>query len=228
MTVRTEWLHELWVDVLCHLPYGIAAVLLSMATVFFAGYESLISLGDGHLPFELLHHIHIFFAGVTAVVNFRRYSKSVVYALLIGLVVPPIFCSVSDVIFPYLGGLVLGGQMSFHLCLFESPLLLVGVALVGVTVGLLASHHVPELLRLAVRSHFLHQLVSALAALIYVASFGFGGWWHRPLATLVVLVVSVLVPCMTSDLVVPWFCARLTGRRIVGCESCSCHGSIGR
>ena len=47
-------------------------------------------------------------------------------------------CGLSDVVFPYLSGLLLGVDMEFHWCIIQHPMIVVPFMAVGVLTGLLA------------------------------------------------------------------------------------------
>lgn len=219
-------------EVMHHTLYSVVAVVASMVLVgaFFNGafFQGLIGSTCAHCTgassFHILHYAHMFFAGATAVMSFRRYSSSVFGALSVGILVPPIFCTFSDVIFPYLGGKVLGLDMALHLCFLHQPLMVGGILLVGSLVGLFVSYSQKSdkaaILSYALGSHFLHELVSALASLIYLATFGGAMWMLMPVRSFLLLLTAVVVPCLLSDLIVPVVLAKFINASIKWCNRC--------
>jgi hypothetical protein len=112
-------------------------------------------------------------------------------------------CAVSDYIVPFIGGKVLGQTMTLHICLIEHPMLIVPFLLLGVVGGLLFEGKMSDH---SVFSHGAHVFVSSLAALLYLASFGFTGWMtnvHLVFPVLMVVVLAVWMPCCISDIVIP-------------------------
>ncbi len=222
-------------EVLHHLPYGVGAVALSMLAIwlFFDGFcvkhcchhccsSSSITL------FHVLHYAHTFFASVTAVLSFRRYSKSIVGAVLVGTFVPPIFCTLSDVIFPYVGGTIMGVDMKFHICIIKNVNCIIPIIAAGIGMGLILSFRKLNggisIIRFALGSHFLHEFVSAAASLVYLISFGCANWCSQPISVFALLTSAVVVPCMLSDVVVPIFCAWWSGKGMSNCSRCEYRG----
>jgi hypothetical protein len=112
-------------------------------------------------------------------------------------------CAISDYIVPFLGGKLLGQHMTLHICLLEHPMLILPFLVVGVAGGFLFNEKVTDH---SPFSHGMHVFISSMAALLYLASFGFVGWMTDvnlvfPVVTVVVL--AVWVPCCISDIVVP-------------------------
>ncbi|MCK4499090.1 hypothetical protein KAU11_01180 [Candidatus Babeliales bacterium] len=228
-------LKTLFDEVVHHLPYGITAVVVSMLGVWLFFNDSCIEnccQHSCHLSsislFHILHYAHTFFASVTAVLTFRRYSKSTVGAVLVGTFVPPLFCTLSDVIFPYVGGTIMGVDMKFHICVIQNFDLILPLIVLGIVLGLFLSSHKfnggISVVRFALGSHFLHELVSAAASLVYLISFGCADWWGQPVSVFILLTAAVVLPCMLSDVVVPIFCAWWSGKKTLHCSRCEYHG----
>lgn len=162
-----------------------------------------------NLPFHILHYSHTFFASITATLTAVRFSRSIWKSVLVGLFVPPVFCTLSDVMFPYWGGKLMGVEMALHLCVVQNIVAVSFLIVLGVIFGLLGSFKTTAAngIRLAASSHFLHDFVSAAASLSYLVSFGYYGWTHNLVYVFLLMLVSVLLPCMMSDFVLPMvFC----------------------
>ena len=56
-------------------------------------------------------------------------------------------------------------------------------------------------------SHFIHILISSLAALFYMVSHGFDNWYPSMGILFLFLVVAIVIPCTFSDVVVPMYWA---------------------
>ncbi|MBM3214040.1 hypothetical protein FJZ36_03890 [Candidatus Poribacteria bacterium] len=191
-TIRQELAH--------HLPFTALAVL---TTVLVLG---LVSQGRTEpwqeSRFEFLHYVHLFASAIATTAVFWRYQRNALLAVGTGAAGSVIFCTLSDIVLPFLGGRLFGLPVSFGLELVESPLLVLGMALGGSLVGFVRLRH------LSIYSHSLHVFVSSFASLMYLlthTSIAWFGWSHAP-ALVAVLVVAVFVPCCMSDLVMPVAC----------------------
>jgi len=207
-------------ELICHLPYAAFSVALSFIMLALLSFFSmgLGAYGDGlregyHVLFHAFHYVHLVFAIVGTVISFMRFSNNIVRCAVISLISPAIFCTLSDVALPALAGNILGLEVPLHICFFSLPDLanILPFMLVGLITGLaIVSHEHEGVLRvLSLRSHFVHICISSLAASCYVMSYGFEEW-HVVMGMLFLfLVVAVVVPCTISDLVVPWYFARI-------------------
>ena len=201
--------HTIIQEIIHHAPYAIFAVSFSLVLLSMMGYgvvdtSQLDTLYD---TFHSLHFLHMVFAATGAVLAFRRHSRNLLGTILIGFVVPAIFCSLSDVVLPYFGGMMFGYTMAFHLCIvdhFYSVLMFLGI---GVINGVLVSeskeaHDVFSTLFV----HFLHIFISAFASTIYLISQGFYDWSFHMGAVFVYMIIAVIAPCTIADVIVPtWF-----------------------
>lgn len=192
----------LWHELLHHLPYAIFSVAISLVVLSFVSVSGHTSTADA--LFHNFHFLHIVFAATGTVITFMRFSRSVVKALLVGICAPAIFCSLSDAVLPYYGGRLLGMDMHWHLCFYSElrnvlPFLIVGV-LNGFVMG---KHHYSRLASFSVSSHFVHILVSSMAASMYLMAHGFDDMSAQIGTVFIFLIVAVLVPCTVSDVIVP-------------------------
>ena len=198
-------------ELLHHLPYAIfsVAVALVVLSLVDSGSDSEQALDRADSLFHNFHFLHIVFASTGTVLTFLRFSSSVMTGFLIGIFSPALFCTLSDAILPYYGGRLLGVDMHWHVCFYSElpnvlPFLIVGV-LNGVV---MARHHYSKLATFSVGSHFIHILVSSLAASMYLLSHGFAHWSSQIGVVFLFLIVAVLVPCTVSDVVVPMLFAK--------------------
>jgi hypothetical protein len=178
-----------------HAPFtafGAFTGIVLLAVIYSIGLSETTS-GD---IFHTLHPAHVLLSSLVTTAMYHRYRKSIPAAVLIGLVGSLGICTISDVIFPYLGGALLGAGMELHVCFIEHPQLIFPMAFIGITIGLLRPWtRVP---------HAGHVLVSTWASLFYLVAFGGIGisWILYPLIFLL-LFVAVWIPCCVSDIVFP-------------------------
>ncbi|MDP3889201.1 MAG: hypothetical protein Q8Q25_01505 [bacterium] len=204
--------HTITGELICHLPYAIFSVALGL------GLLSLISIANmgqdqitksSNILFHSFHFIHIVFAATGTLLTFLRFSRNTVKALIVGIFSPAIFCTLSDVVLPYLGGRVLGVNMHFHLCFYNELHNVVPFLFVGIFNGFVMSKHYQHRQGLySLFSHAMHILVSSLASLFYLVSQGFTYWYTSIGVVFLFLVVAVVVPCSLSDVVVPMIFAK--------------------
>lgn len=201
--------HTLYEEFLCHFPYSLFAVALSLITLSLLGYTDVSSgqAGKLHGLFHTLHFLHILFAGTSTVLAFRKHSKSFLGTLLVGSLVPALFCTLSDAIIPYFGGTMAGLHMHFHWCFVDHLGTVLPFLFMGVFNGLVMSTHEQNSQSFYSGSaHFAHIFISAFASTVYLVSHGFYNWSHHMGFVFVYLMIAVLIPCTIADVVVPsWF-----------------------
>lgn len=203
-------LHEL----MHHLPYAIFSVAFALIIL------SLVTYGGGHDTSEAItdradalfhnfHFLHIIFAAVGTVVTYLRFSRAFLPGLLMGIFSPAIFCTLSDAVLPYYGGRMLGVTMDWHICFYSELANILPFLLTGVLTGfVMGHHHYTKLGSFSVGSHFIHILVSSMAASLYLLANGFFDWSHQIGYVFLFLIVAVLIPCTISDVVVPMIFAK--------------------
>ncbi len=197
-------------EVLCHFPYALFSVVLSMIILGF--FTPGIDPKYAHRLFHGFHFLHLLFAGTGVVITFRRYSQSILPMLLVGFFVPAVFCTLSDAAIPYLGGSIFSLSMKFHWCFIKHKFTVLTFLSMGVINGYIMSTHLKRrALFFSTGSHFLHIFISSMASILYLVSFGFTQWWHAIGTVFIFLIGAVLLPCTFSDIVVPVLFA--TGRK---------------
>jgi len=202
--------HSLKEELVCHFPYAIFSVSLSLIILSFMTYGSnVFHPSSSHSMFHSLHFLHFIFAGTGAVLTFLRYSKNILGAMLVGCLVPATFCTTSDTLLPYLGGLILNVNMKFHWCFIEHIWNVLPFLFMGVLNGfVLGYHHKGKEIFHSNGTHFLHIFVSSMASIFYLVSFGFTNWAAHMGFVFIFLLFAVLVPCTVSDVVVPTLIAK--------------------
>lgn len=154
-----------------------------------------------HVTFHVFHPVHMLFSAIATTAMFWRYERKLIKAVITGLIGSLGVCSISDVMMPYLSGLILGAtHMSFHWCLIEHPMLVLPFAFTGVVVGLMAAETIQ---RSTYFSHSAHVFVSSAASIFYLVSFGLTDWAQNLGTVFILMVLAVMIPCCVSDIVFP-------------------------
>ena len=201
--------HTLWGELLCHLPYAIFSVAFGLTILSFVSYFSYgdtvaIACQRADVLFHSFHFMHIVFAATGTLITFFRFSNNILKALLLGIISPMVFCTLSDSILPYIGGLLLGVKMHFHLCFVTELSNVLPFLFIGIVNGFVMSRHEGNRQWLyAITSHATHIVVSSLASIFYLVSHGCTDWYRFIGAIFVFLIFAVVVPCTLSDVVVP-------------------------
>ncbi|HBR70817.1 TPA: hypothetical protein DIC20_00685 [Candidatus Dependentiae bacterium] len=151
------------------------------------------------------------FASAGAIQTFFRYSNNYVKGILVGTLSPAFFCMLSDILMPYVGGEMLGVKMRLHIC-FVSEFTNIGLfLLIGVITGFILRFHVERQHSGSLFTrwlHFGHILLSSMASMFYMVSYGFISWYHQMGMVFVMLILAVVIPCTFSDVVVPFVVAK--------------------
>ncbi len=206
--------HTVVGELICHLPYAIFSVafgltLLSFVTYFSYGSPTDIICQKSDILFHSFHFMHIVFAATGTLITFFRYSNNKFKAIILGIMSPAIFCTLSDSILPYLGGKMMGVHMHFHLCFVTELQNVIPFLLVGIVNGFVMSQHNGDRQWLyAITSHAIHILISSLASIFYLVANGCTDWHEFIGMVFVYLIFAVVVPCTLSDVVVPLLFAR--------------------
>jgi hypothetical protein len=177
----------------------IAAILIILSKrILFSSYSGSTAFSED--LFEGFFISHLFFASLTPAALFSIYKRNLWIGLLLSIATSSITCTLSDIIFPYLGGLVLNYDMKFHVCIYEEPVLAWSFIISGAIMGYIISQYVRKI---SIYTHSAHILISSLAAGLYLVSFGVGFLSVKALLFIPILIVSVLIPCVMNDIGVP-------------------------
>lgn len=207
-------------ELLHHFPYAVFSVafgliILSFLDVFGLSsgschsHDHAHSMHGAHLLFHSLHFLHIIFAITGCMVTFSRFSTNIVKGFVVAVLSSFFFCTLSDVIMPYLAGTLLGVTMNFHICLFSELYNVLPFYLIGLVNGLIMSKHSSGIKSFySVGSHFSHILISSLASLFYLISEGLANWYPHMGLLFLFLIIAVVIPCTLADVIVPIFFAR--------------------
>ncbi|HSW76306.1 MAG TPA: hypothetical protein VLG50_04650 [Candidatus Saccharimonadales bacterium] len=218
-------------ELMHHLPYGTLSVasalmLLSMVHVFFtANLASSLPHVHNHaqacgmtsgldILFHSFHFTHILFAASGAMVTFYRYSKNIMAGIFIGVVSSSIFCTLSDVLLPYLAGELMGVSMDLHICFSTELANILPFLFVGVINGLIVSAWKDEHSEShSVSLHFFHTFISAMAAIFYAIGHGLSGFYEYFGIFFILMLIAVVIPCTLSDVVFPVLWARMVQKK---------------
>lgn len=188
-----------------HLPYTLLAALIGVGGMALLNFEASLNNRQAILPqasqglFHVFHFSHLFFSAIATTAMFWRYERRLTKALLVGFFGAVIPCGASDIFFPFVGGRLLGVAMDLHLCVVEHPFWVFPFVLGGVAVGFL----LPPIQRSTLFSHAAHVILSSSASMLYLLSFGVADWLRFIGLVFILLVVAVMIPCCTSDIVFP-------------------------
>lgn len=198
-----------------HIGFTVFAVLLAAVLIILAKeFIFTPSAEDSAISenlFEGFFISHLFFAALTPAALFAVYRRSLWIGIITAIITSAITCTLSDIVFPYLGGLILNYDMTFHVCIIEEPVVSWIFIISGAVIGYFLSQSIRKLSRY---THGIHILLSSLAAGLYLVSFGVSFLSVKALLFLPILIFSVLVPCVTNDVGVPSFLVSLSAKTI--------------
>ena len=178
-----------------HLPFTftVSFIVGLIVSGVFLWNSSLLNLSDG--LFEFLHVTHILFSASATAAIYYKYNKSIGLSLVIGVFGAILVGTISDVLFPYIAGNLFLLDTVLHMPIFEEPLLILGVSLLGSIFGVyLGGFKI---------SHNLHVLLSILASLFYLLAFSFEISILAIILISVILFLFVFIPCCVSDIIFP-------------------------
>lgn len=198
---------------MAHFPYAIISVALSIIFLSILTHQHFNS-HDAHKLFHVFHYLHLLFSGTGVILIFRKYSKNIPMALLAGIIVPAVFCTLSDSILPFIGGYHLGLDMHFHWCFIDHLGEVLPFLGFGIANGFaISSHSESRQMFYSAGSHFFHILISSMASILYFFSFGLENWYAHIAFIFVYLIGAVLIPCSLADIVVPMSFAKFYNKR---------------
>ncbi|HUT32904.1 MAG TPA: hypothetical protein VNE39_05450 [Planctomycetota bacterium] len=178
-----------------HVPFTALGALSGIA-IMAAFVLAKVPQGPSELIFETLHPLHVLMSAIVSTAMFRRYRRSLVAAIAVGVASSIAIGTLSDIVLPYLGGTLVGAHMGhMHLAFIEEWWLVWPAAAIGMTIGLWRKKT-----RLP---HSGHVFLSTWASLFYLTSYGTADW--LPLLPLIfaLLFVAVWLPCCFGDIVFP-------------------------
>jgi hypothetical protein len=209
VTLKENRVKYILIELAHHLPYSIFGVTLGMILMGLLTFIAILTQTEHRMPeasrelFHVFHPAHILFSSVTTTAMFWKHEKNWVKALVVGFVGSVAICGLSDVVFPLVGGLILGFPMEMHICILQEPGLIFPFAIMGVLSGFLVTDAFE---RSTEYSHSGHVFISSVACALYLISYGVTDWIHVGGAIFVITVLAVMIPCCASDIAFPLFC----------------------
>ena len=153
--------------------------------------------------FYVCHPLHVLLSALVTAGMYRLYKGKGVAVFIIGYIGSIGIATISDILFPYLGGVLLGAEMEFHLGFIEKWWLVNPLAILGIAIG----YWKPT----TKFPHAGHVLLSTWASLFYLTAFGGTANWALVLPfVFVILFISVWFPCCLSDIIFPLLFVRST------------------
>lgn len=196
-------------ELMHHLPYSIFGVTISLLLMGLMTFLAILIQSEGLLPqasselFHVFHPAHVLFSAVASTAMFWKHEKNLIKAILIGLLGSITICGLSDIIFPLVGGFILGSDMHMHVCIIEAPFSIIPFAIVGVLAGLAATESFE---RSTEYSHSAHVFISSVASILYLIGYGVHDWIHVIGGVFLVTIIAVMIPCCASDIIFPIAC----------------------
>ena len=188
-----------------HLPYTLFAALVGVGLLALINFAAVLTNRQSQLPeasrglFHVFHFSHLFFSAIATTATFWRHERRFLKTVGIGFFGTVLPCGTSDIAFPFIGGRILGVPMVLHICLVQHPLVVLPFVFAGIWVGFV----LPPIQRSTFYSHAVHVLLSSIATMLYLISFGIADWLKFAALIFLLLFAAVMVPCCTSDIIFP-------------------------
>ncbi|UCH21163.1 MAG: hypothetical protein JSU83_22070 [Deltaproteobacteria bacterium] len=192
-----------------HFPYSIMGAIIALILMGILTFFAVLMRTENLIPkatrelFHILHPVHILFSSVATTAMFWKHQKKLAKAVMIGFFGSILICGISDIILPFWGGIILGFNMTMHVCMIEKPLLILTFAIVGILAGLLVTKSIEHSTEY---SHSTHVLISSLASISYLLAYGLQYWTYMVGGVFIITVLAVMVPCCASDIAFPLYC----------------------
>jgi len=196
----------IWKELTEHLPYTVFSVSMGFIVLgilnFFAQLSNASIIRPTQDLYHIFHSLHLLFSAAATVAMMRKYKENKFKALIVGLIGSVGICGLSDIIIPYLAGFLFNVRMHCHICVIHHPLMILPFLLTGLFLGLCVSTH--KAVKGFIFSHACHVLISSMASILYLISFGLATHWvHHMGAVFVYSIIAVTLPCCCSDIIFP-------------------------
>jgi hypothetical protein len=196
---------ELFHELKHHAPFTITATILAIAIVLILKYT--INKSFDKEAFEILHPLHVIASSIVSAGIFYKYKQKIIPAIFVGIISSIVIGSLSDIILPFLISGVFNLHPHFHLPIIEKPLMILGAALLGGTIGAITKKtKIP---------HLLHVGLSVFASLFYLLAFSQTQSILGFFLAIIIIFISVIIPCCISDILLPFF---FLGKKIKQCD----------
>jgi len=207
--MKTQFRHILE-ELQHHLPYTVFSVaigimVLGLLTVVIEGEK--FPQASQNL-FHVFHPLHLLFSAAATAAMFWRHDKKLFKAVSIGFVGAVGICGISDIFIPFVAGYLLGVKMHLHICIIAHPMLILPFLSFGLFMGFV----LPSMVESTIFSHAAHVLISSMASIFYLVSFGLTEWIPVGGMVFIYMVLAVMIPCCTSDIIFPLLLVREEGK----------------
>ena len=207
--MKTQFRHILE-ELQHHLPYTVFSVaigimVLGLLTVVIEGEK--FPQASQNL-FHVFHPLHLLFSAAATAAMFWRHDKKLFKAVSIGFVGAVGICGISDIFIPFVAGYLLGVKMHLHICIIAHPMLILPFLSFGLFMGFV----LPSMVESTIFSHAAHVLISSMASIFYLVSFGLTEWIPVGGMVIIYMVLAVMIPCCTSDIIFPLLLVREDGK----------------
>jgi len=184
-----------------HLPYTIFSVAVGMMAL--GALTVLIEANKfpqaSQNLFHIFHPLHILFSATATTAMFWRHDKKILKAVFIGFVGAVSLCGISDIFIPFVAGHLLSVKMHLHICILADPMIVLPFLFFGIFMGFV----LPTVADSTIFSHAAHVLISSMASIFYLVSFGLTEWIPVGGMVFIYMVLAVMIPCCTSDIIFP-------------------------
>lgn len=192
-----------------HLPFTILSVSAGIIILGILTFiASLLGAKEIKEPsqelFHVFHPLHMLFSAAATTAMFWRHENKFLKTVIVGFFGAVVICGLSDIAIPYVAGFLLGVKMELHICIIQHPMLILPFAFMGIVTGLI----VPKEIQSTIFTHTAHVFVSSMASILYLVSFGLVYWVHYIGMVFFYIVLAVVIPCCTSDIVFPLLAVR--------------------
>lgn len=177
-----------------HAPFTIVGALTGivlMLVIIYAEVPTQIS----HHVFYVLHPLHIVLSALVTAAMYRKHQGQLFSSLVIGYVGSIGIATISDILFPYLGAILLGVSMELHFAFIEKWWLVNTLAILGSGIGVWWQR--------TQYPHSGHVLLSTWASLFYLTAFSAIDWVPLFPVVFLILFFAVWIPCCLSDIIFP-------------------------
>lgn len=190
-----------------HLPFSVLSVCFSIMMMgilyFIATLMKVENVSDASTSlFHIFHPVHLLFSAIATTAMFWQHEKKFFKAVVIGFIGSVVVCGASDIIIPFISGLLLGVKMQLHICIIEHPAMVLPFVIAGIIAGFFAPGTL-EKQEGVIFSHSLHVFTSSSASILYLVGFGLTDWISHIGAVFVFTLIAVVIPCCTSDIIFP-------------------------
>lgn len=146
--------------------------------------------------FRVFFLIHVFLHAVFMTNFFLNIGKRFFRTVILSILGSIGFAAVSGIVFPWLGGLALGEEMTLYKPTLFGIWLILAAAFLGDYLASLKYKRKEPFFHSYLTSYIIDIFVSSMTALFYLASFGLKDWNLMPSGTFVVTVLCVIFSCM--------------------------------